>query len=151
VRIFPTGAIRDANGDKYEYARFLDPRVLRAYAAFMHRHRSLPDGTKREPDNWKKGMGESYLDSLLRHVMDLWELDHYGECFRPESGEAVELVDALCAVIFNAHGWLYEHLKASAKRRVDLSAGAEDGPQLATSRLSVAGTPGLRLSLDSTD
>jgi hypothetical protein len=128
VRVFATGAIRDDNHNKYEYTRFLDPRCLRAYAAFMHRNRFLANGTVREPDNWKSGMTiEEYVASLFRHVMDVWELLHYGESYRPEDGEPVNMVDTLCAILFNAHGALYEHLKASASRRVDLSAGAEGG------------------------
>jgi hypothetical protein len=146
LRVFPTGAIRDDNHNKYEYAKALDPRVLRAYLAFLHRHAEMPDGSYRPVDNWKKGMGETFIDSLVRHVMDLWELDHYGESYRPENGEPVNMVDALCAVIFNAHGWLYEHLKASASRRVDLSAGADDGHQSDSSPALDPGTPGLSAS-----
>ena len=150
MRIFASGAIRDDNQDKYEYAKALDPRVIRAYLAFLHRHAKMPDGSYRPVDNWKKGMGESFMDSLFRHVMDLWELNEYGESFRPENGEAVNLVDALCATIFNAHGWLYEHLKATATKRVDLSAGAEDGRQSDSFHRSAPGTRGNRSATEFT-
>ena len=142
VRVFDTGAIRDSNRNKYEYTRALDPRVLRAYLAFLHRHAEMPDGSYRPVDNWKKGMAESYLESLFRHVMDLWELDQYGQSYRPENGAPVILVDALCAVIFNAHGWLYEHLKATFAR--GQIAGAEDGRQPDSYPVLGPGTPGKR-------
>lgn len=127
MRIFASGAIRDDNHNKYEYAKALDPRVLKAYLAFLHRHAEMPDGSYRPVDNWKKGMAESFLDSLVRHVIDLWEIEHHGESFRPENGLAVEPMEAACAILFNIHGWMYERLKANASKRADLSAGAEGG------------------------
>lgn len=113
LRFFAAGAIRDANQDKYEYTGFLDPKVLRAYAAFMHRHRSLPDGSRRDAGNWKLGIDrEEYLASLLRHVMDLWELHDYGKAYRHDTGDPIDLVETACAILFNAQGYLFEHLRA---------------------------------------
>jgi len=44
------------------------------------------------------------MKSLLRHVMDLW-LEHRGY----KSRDGIE--DALCGIIFNSMGYLYEIVK----------------------------------------
>lgn len=116
IRKFETGATRDTNEGKHEYARFLDSRVLRRYGAYMHRHRTQADGSLRDPDNWKKGMGDTYIDSLWRHVMDCWEIEQWGSATDHRTGEPVDLEEALCGVIFNAHGKLFEVLKAKAEQ-----------------------------------
>ena len=70
----------------------------------MNKHRVQADGALRDPDNWKKGIPESvYLDSLLRHVMDLWL--HF------EGAQGVNLQETLCAISFNSDGLLHEVLK----------------------------------------
>lgn len=112
MRTFDTGATRDNATGKLEYARFLDVRVLRRFAEYMHVHRQQKDGVLREPDNWKKGIARrAYVDSLYRHAQDLLELYDYGECVRPETGEPVELQETICAILFNAMGLLYEILR----------------------------------------
>ena len=109
LRQFDTGATRDTATGKYEYARFFDPKVLEARAAYMHKHRLQSDGTLRDPDNWKAGIpAPAYVDSLLRHVIDVWLIQDYGKAVRPETGEEVDLKEALCAIMFNAEGLLYE-------------------------------------------
>ena len=115
IRRFESGATRHTAEGKYEYARFMDPRVIKTYAAYMHRHRMLPGGEElREPDNWKKGIPrQQYMDSLWRHVQDLWELHEYGSATRPEDGERVELIETLCAIMFNAMGYLFEALRVT--------------------------------------
>jgi hypothetical protein len=93
-----------------EYARFMDSKVLKTYAGYLTRHRATPDGNVREPDNWKKGIPtQNYVDSLWRHLMDvwLWSQDH-------ESEMAETIEDSLCAILFNAHGLLYELQKGNA-------------------------------------
>ena len=116
VRMFETGATRDGTPGKYEYARFMDPRVLREYAGYMHRNRFQKDGSVRDPDNWKKGITrQAYMDSLQRHVIDLWELHDYGHATRPEDGSEITFSETLCAIMFNAMGYLYEVLKGRSK------------------------------------
>jgi len=111
VRKFDTGATRSSQEGKLEYRRFLSPTALRRYAEFMHKFRVQPDGTYREPDNWKKGIPrDSYMDSLGRHFMELW-LIHDGQEARDEKGDIVDLQTVLCAIIFNAMGYLHEDLK----------------------------------------
>lgn len=112
IRKFATGATRDTDVDKFDYEGFLSPLVLERYAAYMHQHRIQPDGTLRDSDNWQKGIPkEAYMKSGLRHVMDWW-LEHRGQ----KSRDGIE--DALCGVVFNATGYLYEIIK---NRPVDKS------------------------------
>lgn len=110
IRRFETGAIRDSNEGKLEYARFMSPIVIKRYAEYMHLHRKQSDGNLREPDNWKKLFGENHedvcMDSLYRHIMDVWLIN---KGFRKEAREDLE--SALCAIMFNAHAWLFKVLK----------------------------------------
>lgn len=106
TRTFESGAVRDTDSDKYDYDAFLDPRVLVEYARYMHRHRQMPDGTVRSGDNWKAGFPlDSYIKSLLRHVIDLWLLHSGYESRRPETDELVSMDDALGGVLFNVMGY----------------------------------------------
>ena len=105
VRRFETGATRDTEKDKLDYEGFLSPWVLERYARYMHKHREQSDGNLRDSDNWQKGMPKSaYIKSMWRHLMDLW-FGHRGE-FSQEGTE-----EALCAIIFNAMGYLHELLR----------------------------------------
>lgn len=109
VRHFDSGATRNLDASKLDFEGFLSPLVLRRYAEYMHRHRQLPDGTLRESDNWQLGFPQSvYMKSGWRHFFDWWT-EHRGE---PTSDG---LEDALCALIFNASGYLHEHLKGRPK------------------------------------
>lgn len=109
VRTHESGATRSSVEGKYEIARFLDSRVLKRYAQHLHEHRIQPDGTLRDPDNWKKGQPlQWYMDGLSRHWLDLLELHQHGESVRPETGQQVTLEETLCSIVFNAMGYLYE-------------------------------------------
>jgi hypothetical protein len=71
----------------------------------MNKHRIQPDGKVRDGDNWQKGVPiDTYMKSMLRHVLDVW-LEHRG--YNSRDG----IIDALCGVIFNAQGYLFELLK----------------------------------------
>lgn len=112
IRTAETGGSRDTSKDKLEYARFLSPEVLEMYATYMHKHRLMKDGTLREPDNWKCGMPRQwYMDGMYRHMHDLWMIHETGKAVRPETGEEVTITEALCAIIFNAMGYLYEVIR----------------------------------------
>ena len=105
MRRFETGATRNDDTAALDYEGFLSPLVLQRFAEYMHGHRLQADGQLRASDNWQKGIPrDSYMKSLWRHLMDVW-LEHRGH----RSREGLE--DALCAVIFNAQGYLHELLK----------------------------------------
>jgi len=107
VREFASGATRDTDDGKMDYEGFLSPLVIRRYAEYMHKHRKQSDGSLRDSDNWQKGMPlRVYMKSLWRHFMVLWET-HRGVA-TDESRE-----ETLCAIIFNASGYLHEMLKKS--------------------------------------
>jgi len=105
MRTFNTGATRDTDNGKLCYEGFLSPLVLERYAQYMHRNRKQPDGQLRAPDNWQRGIPQAvYADSMIRHVFDFW-LVHRG--WRPRKA----LEDLLCAIMFNAMGYLHELCK----------------------------------------
>ncbi len=111
-RQWETGANRNSNEDKLEFARFLSPLVLKRYCEYMHKHRLLENGDLREPDNWKNLFGEDHdqvcTDSLARHFLDLWITTEGGE---PRESKQ----EALCGILFNAMAILYKELKEKQK------------------------------------
>ena len=108
MRQFDTGATRDEDQEKYDYEGFLHPLVLERYAEYMHKHRLQADGQLRASDNWQKGIPkDAYIKSAWRHFIDWWS-EHRGRGSR----EGIE--DALCALLFNISGYLYE-LRKEAK------------------------------------
>ena len=105
IRKFETGATRDTDVDKLDYEGFLSPIVLQRYAQYMNKHRKQSDGALRDADNWQKGIPkEAYMKSMWRHFMDVWS-EHRGL----KSRDGME--EALCAIIFNCMGYLFEILK----------------------------------------
>ena len=114
MRIFGTGATRDTDTNKLDYQGFLSPIVLERFAQYMDQHRVQSNGSMRDSDNWKAGIPrEAYIKSGLRHTMDWW-LAHEGY----NSREPIE--DALCGVIFNSMGYLFELLKEKEDDGTDL-------------------------------
>lgn len=105
MREFKTGATRNDDTIALDFEGFLSPTVLYRYAAYMHKHRQQKDGNMRASDNWQKGIPlDSYMKSGLRHTFDWW-IEH-----RTQGGSRDGIEDALCAVIFNASGYLFELL-----------------------------------------
>jgi hypothetical protein len=105
TRVFETGAVRDTDLNKLDYEGFIHPLVLERFAEYMHKHRIQSDGKLRDSDNWQKGIPkDAYMKSGWRHFMDWWK-EHRGV----KSREGTE--EALCAVIFNSMGYLFEILK----------------------------------------
>ena len=106
IRQFETGATRDTDEGKLHIVGYYSPLVVKRFSEYMLKHEIQSDGNAREPGNWKKGISkDAYLDSLIRHVLDLW-LEHE---IGGGSREGVE--EALCGVIFNVQGYLHEVLK----------------------------------------
>ena len=105
-RTFETGATRDTAEDKPDYEGYLSPLVLRRYGEYMLGHQTQSDGEMRASDNWQKGMPLNvYMKSLWRHLMALWTIHR---CYK---NMTVSKEEALCAIIFNASGYLHELLR----------------------------------------
>jgi hypothetical protein len=105
MREFKTGATRDSEEGKYDYEGFLSCLVIQRYGEYMNKHRKQADGNLRDSDNWQKGIPrDAYIKSAWRHFIDWWR-EHRGY------GSREGLEDALCALMFNAMGYLHEHLK----------------------------------------
>ena len=103
IRTFDSGATRDTDEGKLDYEGFLSPLVLRRYAEYMHKHRYQADGALRASDNWQRGIPKvAYMKSGWRHFFDWWTLH------RSTDTPLEEIEEALCAVIFNASGYLHE-------------------------------------------
>lgn len=106
MRQFATGATRNVDDTKYDPEGFINPLVIDAFNAYMHKHRFQADGKMRASDNWQKGIPrEAYMKSLWRHFLDLW-LYHRG--LRSKMKEPIE--EALPALMFNVMGYYLEVL-----------------------------------------
>lgn len=109
MRKFESGATRDDDDTKLDYEAFLSPLVLERYAEFLHKNRVQADGGLRSGDNWQRGMSlPVYMKSLARHFMEAWM------CHR---GHRRGIEDALCGVLFNTMGYLFEVLKTKSALR----------------------------------
>jgi len=115
VRKFETGATRDTAQNKLDFEGFFSPLVMERYAEYMHKHRLMADGSLRDSDNWQKGIPlPVYMKSGFRHFFDWWK-GHRGlplkDC----------LEEVLCALLFNAGGYLHEILVKNTTRKAGAS------------------------------
>lgn len=120
MRTFETGATRDLDSGKLDYEGFLSPIVLQRFAEYMHKNRITAKGV-RASDNWQKGIPfDVYMKSGTRHFMDWW-LEHRKWC---DTGDvdSHKIEEALCGVMFNAMGYLFELLQEQGCDRENLSA-----------------------------
>ena len=108
MREFSSGATRDTDETKIDYEGFLSPEVLERFGRYMTKHRIQADGKIRDSDNWQRGIPRDvYLKSLLRHVIEMWYIHRDGIPL----GTRIDMEDALCAILFNAQGYLYELIR----------------------------------------
>ncbi len=109
LRTFATGATRDTGEGKPDYEGFLSPQVIIRFGQYMDKHRYQSDGNVRDSDNWQKGIPrDQYMKSMFRHFVDLWSL-HRSD----RNGADTDIADfeeALCALLFNVQGYLFEYL-----------------------------------------
>lgn len=111
VRLFDTGATRSVDATRDDPEGYLSPLVIDRYNQYMTKHRVQPDGSVRDSDNWQRGMPlPSYMKGLWRHFLHLWTR-HRGWRVNDPLAATSEQED-LCAIIFNAQGYLHELLKA---------------------------------------
>ena len=111
MRTFSGGATRDLDDGKLDFEGFFSPLVVKRFAEYMNKHRDTASG-RRDSDNWQSGMGlKVWMKSGWRHFFDWWS-EHRGW------GSREGLEDAICGLLFNAMGYLHEHLKVKldAKR-----------------------------------
>jgi hypothetical protein len=112
MRNFDTGATRDSDSHKNDYEGFLSPTVIERYGDYMTKHRIQADGKLRDSDNWQKGIPkDAYIKSLWRHFLDVWYLHRGYKRFDKQRQEEITIDEALCAILFNVMGYLYEILK----------------------------------------
>ncbi|KKM86671.1 hypothetical protein LCGC14_1276580 [marine sediment metagenome] len=116
MRTFDSGATRDDEDSKLDYEGYLSPLAFQRYAEYMHKHRVQSNGKMRDSDNWQKGIPlDAYVKSLWRHLIEVWTLHRKSIPFFDEMDELSQ-EEALCAVIFNAFGYLHEIKKAQEER-----------------------------------
>lgn len=109
LRRFDTGATRSPDAARDDPEGYLSPLVIQRFSEYMTKHRIQSDGKVRASDNWQKGMPiTSYMKGLWRHFLHAW-LRHRGYMVNdPLAG--VDIEEDLCAIIFNAQGYLHEML-----------------------------------------
>jgi len=117
MRTFSSGATRNSEEGKADYEGFYDPLVIEAFGNYMTKHRKQADGKLRDSDNWKKGIPKTaYMKSLLRHVLDVWAIHRGYKRIDKRTGEEISMIEALCAILFNTQGYLFEILKEKETR-----------------------------------
>lgn len=111
VRTFETGATRSADTGRIDPEGFLSPLVLERYCEYMGKHRLQPDGNLRASDNWQKGIPlTTYVKGLWRHFLHFWTRHRGFTILDPLA--AADIEEDLCAIMFNAQGYLFELLQA---------------------------------------
>ena len=105
MRQFATGATRNSDDGKPDYEGFISPLVTRRFGQYMHKHRFQADGKVRASDNWQKGIPiKQYLKSGTRHWEDVrLIMDGYREIASER-----DIEEALCAMLFNVSGMIFE-------------------------------------------
>jgi hypothetical protein len=121
MRQFETGATRDTDLEKWDYEGFLSPLVLERYAQFMHKHRKQADGKLRDSDNWQKGIPMPvYMKSAWRHFVEWWYGHRADAASNYVVGSHEDMIEeAICALLFNAQGYLHELLKKRHERSMN--------------------------------
>jgi hypothetical protein len=104
-RVFESGATRDTDAGEPDYEGFLSPLVIEFFGRYMSKNRVMRDGSVRDSDNWQKGIPlPAYMKSGWRHFMEWWKLHRVHDA-------GVDVEEAINGLLFNAQGYLHEHLK----------------------------------------
>ncbi len=119
MRTFDTGATRSDDAVRDDPEGYMSPIVIERFCQFMTKHREQEDGSVREGDNWQKGMPlAAYMKGLWRHMLHAWTR-HRGHKVKDKLA-AADIEEDLCAILFNAHGYLFEMLKKQEREARDL-------------------------------
>jgi len=111
IRKFETGATRDTAEGKPDLEGYYSPDVVARFCRYMLKNQKQSDGTLRTSDNWQKGIPKAqYMKSLSRHFLAVWLL-HRGFPCVDVNQQPVDIEEALCGILFNAQGYLFELLK----------------------------------------
>lgn len=112
--VFEGAAKRSSPVGRPNYAGYNSAWVTKFFGAYMLKHQTCADGTKREAHNWKFGMPMArYVESLSRHYTDLsqlWDRMNLYEGITPENIRDFE--EAMGAVLFNINGLIHEYERA---------------------------------------
>lgn len=112
MRTFETGATRNNDASQPDYEGFLSPLVIQSFGQYMNRNRLQADGTIRDSDNWQKGIPkDAYMKSGFRHFFDWWA-DHR----QTGVSRDMDIETAINGLLFNAMGYLHEHLRARQEK-----------------------------------
>ena len=114
VREFGTGATRSSASGRIDPEGFLSPLAVERYCQYLLKHQVQADGTVRDSDNWQKGMPlTTYIKGMWRHFLHFWTRHRGWEPMDDRAG--VDIQEDLCAIIFNAQGYLHELLRLERK------------------------------------
>ncbi len=114
MRTFPSGATRDSDEGKIDYAGFGSAIVDHFFGAYMHKHRLQSDGVMRASDNWKNGIPIAELwRSARRHMHDVdLHMDDWEEYARDD------LLSSLCGLKFNINAMILEAIRGMENKHV---------------------------------
>ena len=116
IRIFDTGATRDIEDNKLDYEAFLSPQAIECFALYMDFHRNLPDGSRRDGDNWQKGFPNLVLiKSLWRHFFSFWRwcrFAYYGDQNKSLARPFQHPLIDLCGIMFNVQAYMRQMIEA---------------------------------------
>lgn len=126
VKEFDTGATRSSSENRYDPEGYMSPLVEERFCEYMQMHQYQADGAKRDSDNWQKGMPlVTYMQGLKRHVLHMWTRHRGYHVLDDQAGANIE--EDLCAIIFNAQGYLHTLLAKRQARLKNPVASIDDG------------------------
>lgn len=110
MRQFSSGATRNEDTGRPDPEGFLSPLVIDRFNEYMAKNRLQADGSLRDSDNWQKGIPlDAYMKGAWRHFLHLWQRHRGWVVTDPQAARDIE--EDLCALIFNAQGYLHELVK----------------------------------------
>lgn len=113
---FKSGAIRTSAANEVDPEAAWSVLVVDCYNEYMFECSFLPNGERRNEDNWQKGIpDDSLAKSFVRHAHDVWYI------MRKHKARHTFL-RACCGVLFNCMGLLHNYLKEHPEELAALKA-----------------------------